>query len=197
MKLKMHWVPFPRIWKKNCMQRFKKIFVFIFFGIFEHIHFVNKFVLHMFNSIDILGEKINGKYLLLKNILLHNISKCVYQKKWKETCMEKWQVAFYSVFLYHTKPFCVIVFHPFHMDAFYILRKIFYHWRMVVRWTFQNWMFGMTSKKVVWASEIVLVKSHLWVKMKKKMRIKQHVHVVNTMASTSLCKCYDIETCEM
>jgi len=29
------------------------------------------------------------------------------------------------------------------------------------------------------------------------MGIKQHDHVVNTMAPTPLCECYDIETCEM
>jgi hypothetical protein len=29
------------------------------------------------------------------------------------------------------------------------------------------------------------------------MGIKQHAHVVNTMALTPLCECYDIETCEM
>jgi hypothetical protein len=33
--------------------------------------------------------------------------------------------------------------------------------------------------------------------MKKKMAIKQRAHVVNTMAPTLLCECYDIETCEM
>jgi hypothetical protein len=42
--------------------------------------------------------------------------------------------------------------------------------------------FAYFKKKVVWASETILVKSHLWVKMKKKMEIKQHAHVVKTMA---------------
>jgi hypothetical protein len=29
------------------------------------------------------------------------------------------------------------------------------------------------------------------------MGIKQHAHVVNTMALIPLCECYDIKTCEM
>jgi hypothetical protein len=41
-----------------------------------------------------------------------------------------------------------------------------------------------------------LVKSHLWLKMKKiKIGIKQHAHVVNTMVPIPFMEVYDVETC--
>jgi hypothetical protein len=38
-------------------------------------------------------------------------------------------------------------------------------------------VFHDLKKRVAWANETILVKSHLWVKMKTKMGIKQHAHV--------------------
>jgi hypothetical protein len=64
-------------------------------------------------------------------------------------------------------------------------------------WIFQIWMFCIFKKKVVWVSETILVKSHLCVKMKKKMEIKQHAHVLKTMALAPLWECYEVATCEM
>jgi len=103
------------------IQNIKIISFFSFFGIIVNVHYIFKKLLKD------TSETVDCPPLPLTSTKKNEEEERENKGGIGQINLGHFLCIFYHSFLPHPKLFCVVFFHPFHMDAFYLPKKNFHH----------------------------------------------------------------------